>query len=549
MKKIIQITLLLLLFFNNNSRAQWSTTFAGIDSLSPVYGDIWSLYNSKDTVLYIGGSYMWANQNQVNGLIAWNGSTFHGFGDGLTTWDCAPFCIDFYQDMLYIGGCFTEVDHTSGTASIAKYDFTWNWWGTLNTGWSGVSPSIYDLKVFNNLLFVVGDFNSIQGSNYYLVAAYDGTNWIDINPGIDITGAWAKSLEIYNGELYAGGRYGAYKYLGGTSWHYYSDGPWGSVDAMKTDTFNNFLYVGGDWNMFGNGKHSCGAACWNGYYWEIMDTIVPLVYSQALEIYRGDLYAGGGYMDTLLNGQYAGNIVRWDGVKWNSLGIGINYGYSVNALEVFRDTLIVGGSFDTIGGLIAKSGIAKWYAPDTGCNYIKPRVFTLADTFKINTGQPTVNVQFYNNNAYVDSWTWDFGDMGTGNTQNPTHTYTATGTYNVSCTVTHNACIKTANKTIVVIDNTGIEDYTKESLNFKLYPNPTSGDVTVECTLPPDTERSRSKGELKTHNANGSMKDSYALQGGVNKIRIPSTGLVTGVSLVSVFIDGKFVLTEKVVKQ
>ncbi|HOZ30943.1 MAG TPA: PKD domain-containing protein, partial [Bacteroidales bacterium] len=56
--------------------------------------------------------------------------------------------------------------------------------------------------------------------------------------------------------------------------------------------------------------------------------------------------------------------------------------------------------------------------------------------------------------APIDSWQWYFGDGTTGNTQNPSHSYTSTGTYNVSlivtdeneCTnqVTHNAIVSVA---------------------------------------------------------------------------------------------------------
>lgn len=38
--------------------------------------------------------------------------------------------------------------------------------------------------------------------------------------------------------------------------------------------------------------------------------------------------------------------------------------------------------------------------------------------------------------APITSWTWDFGDGNTSNLQNPTHTYTTTGNFNVSLTVT-----------------------------------------------------------------------------------------------------------------
>ena len=38
----------------------------------------------------------------------------------------------------------------------------------------------------------------------------------------------------------------------------------------------------------------------------------------------------------------------------------------------------------------------------------------------------------------VDAWSWDFGDFSTSTEQNPSHTYAASGTYNVSLTVTDN---------------------------------------------------------------------------------------------------------------
>jgi len=81
-------------------------------------------------------------------------------------------------------------------------------------------------------------------------------------------------------------------------------------------------------------------------------------------------------------------------------------------------------------------------------------------------------------------------------------------------------------------------------LQFKLYPNPTTGDVTVVCTLP-----NAKTGLLKTHQLNGTTKDEYHLQSGFNKIIIPASGLSNGVSLVSVFVDGKYIFAEKVVKK
>ena len=47
----------------------------------------------------------------------------------------------------------------------------------------------------------------------------------------------------------------------------------------------------------------------------------------------------------------------------------------------------------------------------------------------------------------ITQWQWDFGDGTFGNTQNPIHTYTAAGNYNVSLVVTNsNGCLRTLTK-------------------------------------------------------------------------------------------------------
>jgi PKD repeat protein len=53
--------------------------------------------------------------------------------------------------------------------------------------------------------------------------------------------------------------------------------------------------------------------------------------------------------------------------------------------------------------------------------------------------------------SQVASWLWQFGDSNTSNLKNPTHTYSAAGTYNVSLTVNNlNGCSNTIIKQVVV---------------------------------------------------------------------------------------------------
>ncbi len=50
----------------------------------------------------------------------------------------------------------------------------------------------------------------------------------------------------------------------------------------------------------------------------------------------------------------------------------------------------------------------------------------------------------------VTTWAWDFGDGGTSNLQNPSHTYAANGTYNVCLTATNSCSTETVCHTVTV---------------------------------------------------------------------------------------------------
>lgn len=64
------------------------------------------------------------------------------------------------------------------------------------------------------------------------------------------------------------------------------------------------------------------------------------------------------------------------------------------------------------------------------------------------------NDQTTTNYPPLNSWTWNFGDGLGSNVQNPTHVYTASGTYSVSMIVTsEKGCIDTVRKDIVIYDS------------------------------------------------------------------------------------------------
>lgn len=79
------------------------------------------------------------------------------------------------------------------------------------------------------------------------------------------------------------------------------------------------------------------------------------------------------------------------------------------------------------------------------------------------------------------SWLWDFGDGNTSTEQNPAHTYTVDGTYEVKLTVSNGPCENTSTQTVEVLQ-VGVQDIPGLT-TFKLYPSVGKGQFTLEVGL------------------------------------------------------------------
>ncbi|MDD4372763.1 MAG: PKD domain-containing protein [Bacteroidales bacterium] len=80
----------------------------------------------------------------------------------------------------------------------------------------------------------------------------------------------------------------------------------------------------------------------------------------------------------------------------------------------------------------------------------------------------------------ITSWAWNFGDGGTSNLQNPTHTYTANGIYTVSLTVTDNNSMShtETKEAFIQVGGSSINEAGKQ--NIKIYPLPASERINIE---------------------------------------------------------------------
>ncbi len=533
MRKYIICFIGLVFYFQTDAQV-WSDDLGEIDSLwTNVVGDaqINDFMNEGDTVLYIAGPFKYANDVEVQQIISWNGITFTKYQNGISPFGTINTIVK-YNNTLIIGGDFPHASNASNTYNLAM----WNGlsWQAFASG--GVTGAVRDLITYNDTLFMCGDFEHIDGVEYNKVAAFSNNTWIDIG----YWGQWVSSLEILNGELYGGGYYGFRRYLGGTEWEIFPDQPDVWVMDLKTDTINSFLYLGGNFGHIG-GIPSYSVTIWDGFKWNYTGTYcTATVMPQAMAIYRGDLYTGCYfYYDN--ETEWRTSITKWNGESWDSIGGAFNS--TIFALEVFRDTLYIGGSFTHWGGdspipTHRSKGLVKLYMPDNGCDYLKPRINTYADTFYLYGGE--VDVNLYNNNPYVDSWEWDFG-TSTGSvtaTQAVEYTYTETGEYNVQVTVTDGECVKTANKTIYIEMGNEVPQF--EQIDMQVHPNPSSNDFTVQVSLP-----NYQNAEIKIAGLNGHLRSVIPVTGETTVI--PTKGWKAGVYVCNLFVDGKLVKTEKLV--
>jgi len=80
--------------------------------------------------------------------------------------------------------------------------------------------------------------------------------------------------------------------------------------------------------------------------------------------------------------------------------------------------------------------------------------------------EPGVEVAFISTHTDATSFAWDFGDGNTSTDQNPTHTYTSTGNYAVSLTVTSSTGDNAISASSVVVGDRYMAVWAVESISF-----------------------------------------------------------------------------------
>ncbi len=287
---------------------------------------------------------------------------------------------------LVVGGRFATMDGVPA-ANIASWDGAH--WHALGDGLGipngSVDPIVRALAVYDGHLVAGGTFRTTGGADAERVARWDGTQWQPIGAGFpnSFPGTpFVAALAVYNGDLYAGGRFDFNGLRAGVARWDSAAALWQPVDQLATindivwtlAVYGNELIAGG--RVAGEGAaFNPYIARWDGAQWSALgDGLAPAPEPQPayafvsnLALAGPDLIVGGSF--GFAGGSPVNNIARWDGTHWHDMGAGVTLGFAapysspaVYALATHAGALAVGGNF-LFAGDHASAYFAQWRCP------------------------------------------------------------------------------------------------------------------------------------------------------------------------------------------
>ncbi|MFH1756035.1 MAG: hypothetical protein ABIA59_10085, partial [Candidatus Latescibacterota bacterium] len=202
--------------------------------------------------VYVGGSFTYAGESEVNGIALWNGSTWSAIGSGVSG---SVSEIALRGTDLYAGGNFSAAGGVPA-AHIAKWDGIS--WSNLGGGITGIhtNPPVLGIEIIGDSIYAGGAFDLAGGITVNSIAMWDGSSWSSVGGGLGALGIApiVMAMEIWNGYLYIGGSFNEaggvpvnnFAKWDGSSWSPVTifRGTMRSMTAVGSD-----LYVGGLFNF------------------------------------------------------------------------------------------------------------------------------------------------------------------------------------------------------------------------------------------------------------------------------------------------------------
>ncbi len=381
----------LTLFLAVTIKAQWAGFSTGNTNGTVVDFEI------VNNDLYAAGLFNQINGTPVNYIGKWNGTGWQQVGGGFTD---ATHSVAYIDSTLFVARYEFQVD------SNWIYYLSNNVWKKLGKGFylTGASAgnyytcSLYDVIKYNGDYYACGEFNKNGNQAINGIARWDGSNWQPLGTGLStpMSGQviYPHNMKVFNNKLYVCGNFktaGGIVVNGVAAW----DGiNWSAVGTGFNSVvyglgiYNNQLYAGGDFTADAANTATLNAiARWNGSAWT--DPGFGFTYTSSMmynfvhtfETIQNKLYIAGGFNRCTTTGvspttYTVGSIVAYDGTNISTLAGGANN--DVEGITWWQNKLLIGGFFSTVGtgpGLVSASKLATF------------------DTLNIATGLNEVDLQ------------------------------------------------------------------------------------------------------------------------------------------------------------
>jgi len=262
-----------------------------------------------------------------------------------------------FDNEIYVGGEFTTAGGIN-SPHIAKWNGST--WSAVSSGTNGYY--VFALCPYNGSLYLGGGFSSAGNIPAMDIAEWNGTSFQNLGNGTSAL----NSICQYYGDIYAAGFTSSVDKWDGSSWVsignlsvYHPPDLYGFTQSMTV--YNNELFIAGYIESIGPVQVQ-NVAKWNGGWSAAGHLYEPL----CLSIVNGDLYAG-----------CSGEIRKWDGSDWSLIG---HPDGNVYTICQYNGSLYAGGSFSFIDNVpcnnIAKWDGANWYPLGSG---LDSAVFSLCE--------------------------------------------------------------------------------------------------------------------------------------------------------------------------
>ena len=352
MKKLMLIVSVLCILICNLAKAQLLPMDNGVNApVVAAYSDDTNYYALSGTVLFGGFDATF----KVN---VWNGVFWSSLPEFTTNSDTSINYINAnivkYKGELYIAGNFSSVNGISNSSGIIKWDGTK--WTNVGAGLSFYLDYRITMSVYNNKLFVSGNYRNLLDIHLSKLFSWDGNSWTQLDDTSGKKGIKGRInyLLVDKGKLCV---MGSNKIAGDSVYHSiltWNDTSWSNI---KTPTRINTAYIGtlfnGNVYMFVNDTgYGIVPYTWDHVNW-IMDTTFYKSYSMTgtsnynyfqniseLKVFNNKVWLSGYFLNKVNKSYYP--FVFED--KNNVLSC-LNSSVGVSALTLYKKQLLVAGNF------------------------------------------------------------------------------------------------------------------------------------------------------------------------------------------------------------